>query len=524
MTASDDRRTFIESLCEVLWAVALICLPVTTFPFFSSITGALVAPLSILPFFILLLLWSLPLLFRKGSIPKESVPLVVFTLVVIISCAAAFFYYLPGFKGKTILGQELRALFTLTVGLVFYLVTTTWVKDTHRFKNTWKYITFGGILSLLWIIPQVFYILKQADQYPPWLDQLQSWFVVISPSFSPRYGRINGLTYEASWFAHQMVLIYLPIWIAASYYRTSAFKFRIFRISIENILLAFGLISFFLSSPRIGLISLLLMFIYMFFRLNLVIYQKMVRIISNQDFYTRRKSAIYSQTFLRGVTSFFIIIVYLMLIAGVVFFVSQRDWRMSILVSEPPSVKEIIGVLTLDQDTLLNISHRLVFMERMIYWLNGWNIFNQYPWLGVGLGNAGFFFPKYAPAVGWETIEIRNVLFYLSQLPNVKSFWFRLLSETGLVGFSVFISWLYVLFQSTRFTHHNPDASIKTFALAGQLALLAFIGEGFSIDSFAMPYFWVITGVVVSIAMIYRRDLSNRQSSPPQIQINEDTR
>jgi len=234
--ASGNRRSFIESFCEVLWAVALICLPVTTFPLFSSITGALVAPLSILPFFLLLLIWSLPFILRKGKIPKESIPLAVFTLVVIISSAAAYFLAIPGFKGKTVSGQEIRALFTIAVGLTFYLVTTTWVRDIDKLKNTWKYITIGGILTLVWTLPQVFYILKHADQYPPWLDQLQSWFVIITPSFSPRYGRINGLTYEASWFAHQMVLIYLPIWIAATYHKTSAFKFRLFKISIENIL------------------------------------------------------------------------------------------------------------------------------------------------------------------------------------------------------------------------------------------------------------------------------------------------
>jgi hypothetical protein len=103
------------------------------------------------------------------------------------------------------------------------------------------------------------------------------------------------------------------------------------------------------------------------------------------------------------------------------------------------------------------------------------------------------------------------VLYYLTQLPNVKSLWFRLLAETGLVGFSVFLTWLYILFQSSRFSQHNHNATIKTFAFAGQLALLALIGEGFSIDSFAMPYFWVIAGLIAAIAMIYRRE--NSQTS-----------
>ena len=178
--------------------------------------------------------------------------------------------------------------------------------------------------------------------------------------------------------------------------------------------------------------------------------------------------------------------------------------------SNPPTTKELVGLLTLDQNTLLQLSQRFIFLERMVYWLNGWNVFNQYPWLGVGLGNAGFFFPKLAPAMGWATFEIRNVLFYLTQLPNVKSFWFRLLAETGIIGFSVFITWIYVLFQSTRFSLHSQNSTVKTLAFAGQLSLLAFIGEGFSIDSFAMPYLWVMAGLIASIALISRREWVNK--------------
>jgi len=193
-------------------------------------------------------------------------------------------------------------------------------------------------------------------------------------------------------------------------------------------------------------------------------------------------------------------------LVGVFFFAVQRDWRLNILVNDPPTIKEIVGVLTLDQNTILTLSHRFIFLERTVYWFSGWNVFNQYPWLGVGLGNAGFFFPKLAPAIGWATFEIRNVLFYLTQLPNVKSFWFRLLAETGLVGFSIFITWLYVLFHSSKLSQRNSSRTIKTFALAGQLALLAFIGEGLSIDSFAMPYLWVIAGLIAAIAMIHRQE------------------
>jgi hypothetical protein len=513
METSSRFGNSLEKVCEITWAIALICLPITSFPLFESISGGLVAPLSILPFFILLLVWTLPLIFRKGELPKETIPLVAFILVAILSCAAAYFFYIPGFKGKTIPGQEIRALFTLAVGLTFYLVTTSWVKNIEKLKNSWKYITIGGIISLAWTGVQAFYILHHSSDYPFWLNQIQSWLVVRSVAFSPRFGRVNGLTYEASWFAHQMVMIYLPIWIAASYHRTSAFTFRVFCVSLENLLLVLGLGAFFLTSPRIGLVSFLLMTIYMFVKLTLSIHHRIVDRISRRKDILQPGSSAAQKTLIRVTTSFFIIFIYFLILAGIIFFVVQRDWRLTALISHPPSIQEIVGVLTLDQNTLLELSRRFIFLERMVYWLNGWNVFNQYPWLGVGLGNAGFFFPQLAPSVGWATYEIRNVLYYLTQLPNVKSFWFRLLAETGLIGFSFFLTWFYVLFQSSRFSQHRQDATTKTFALAGLLALLAFIGEGFSIDSFTMPYFWVIAGLIAAIAMIYRRENSHKASN-----------
>jgi hypothetical protein len=508
MVSSSRFGKGLDVICEALWAAALIFLPITSFPLFTSNSGALVAPLSILPFFILLLLVTLPLIIRRGELPKETLPLVAFFLVAVVSSAAAYFFFIPGFKGKSVPAQEIRALFTLVVGLTFYLVTTSWVKSVARLQNSWKYVTIGGILVVAWASLQGFYILQHAEYYPSWMNQIQSRLSVISAAYSPRYGRVNGLTYEASWFAHQMVMIYLPIWIAATYYKTSAFKFRFFRISVENVMLVFSLGVFFLSSPRIGLLSFLLMILYLFLRLNLSIYRRIVRYLSEKQVIRADGSARIHPTWIKLLTSLAILAVYAMVLFGVFYFVVHRDWRLATLVNNPPTTKELVGLLTLDQNTLLLLSQRFIFLERMVYWLNGWNVFNQYPWLGVGLGNAGFFFPRLAPAMGWATFEIRNVLYYLTQLPNVKSFWFRLLAETGIIGFSVFITWIYVLFQSTRYSLHSQNPTVKTLAFAGQLSLLAFIGEGFSIDSFAMPYLWVMAGLIAASALLCRHDLT----------------
>jgi O-antigen ligase len=100
------------------------------------------------------------------------------------------------------------------------------------------------------------------------------------------------------------------------------------------------------------------------------------------------------------------------------------------------------------------------------------------------------------------------MLLRLSYLPNIKSLWVRLLAETGLVGFSTFLGWLYVLWRSTRLMMRSKRLEFRAIALAGQLSLIAFIVEGFSIDSFAMPYLWVMAGIVSAAGMVYRRSVT----------------
>jgi hypothetical protein len=150
---------------------------------------------------------------------------------------------------------------------------------------------------------------------------------------------------------------------------------------------------------------------------------------------------------------------------------------------------------------------RFAFLERVVYWLTGWRTFGEFPLFGVGLGNTGFFFVQNLPSIGYASYEIRDLVYRFSSLPNVKSLWVRLLSETGVAGFSIFLGWLFVLWQSTRLTDHSPKRLFKSLALAGQLALIALIAEGFSIDSFALPYLWVSAGLISAAGSLYRKEI-----------------
>jgi hypothetical protein len=507
---SERPRLWYQRLLDFLWAAALISLPFTSFPLLINLTGAIVAPLAAIPIFFLILIWFIPYLLKRGSIPRESLPLIFFILVALLASALAYFLDIPGFKGRTIPGQELRALVTFVIGLAFYFSFSSWPQNESRLQKTCQWLTIGGIITVIWTSFQAYFIFIQAEQYPGWMVKVQEWVVFQSPYFSNPGGRVTGFTYEASWFAHQMVLLYIPLWLAATYQRTSAFKFRLMRLSLENVLLVFGVGLFFMSSPRIGLISFFLIGVFIFLKVNLAVLRRLVAFISKRRWFQNSRAQAPLRTLIPLLTSGLMLVIYTVALAAVIYVTSKRDWRMELLVTKPPTWLEIKAFLTLQESVLLSLAHRLAFMERMVYWFTGWHVFNDHPWFGVGLGNAGFFALDQTPAIGWASFEIRALLFRLPHLPNIKSLWVRLFAETGLVGFSVFTAWLVTLFRSAHLTLRSKPPTLQMIALTGQLSLVALIGEGFSIDSFALPYYWVAAGLTAAAGWTYRQHLADK--------------
>ncbi len=133
-----------------------------------------------------------------------------------------------------------------------------------------------------------------------------------------------------------------------------------------------------------------------------------------------------------------------------------------------------------------------------MYWASGFNVFSKYPFLGVGLGNAGFFFLDTVPAYGYRLTEIINIINGAPQFPNPKNLWVRLLAETGIVGFSIFISWLLLLALGAWAVMKRGKGLITIFGVGGLLAILAQILEGFSLDTFALPQLWIMLGMLTA--------------------------
>jgi hypothetical protein len=441
-----------------------------------------------------------PYLLRRGRLPNETVPYLVFTLLVIGVGAAAFFEVGDYFRSKPLLSQTVRTFFPFGVGLAFFLVTSAWHRDRNGLRRSLQLINIGGFLLVLWSVASAVIIFGFNFKFPAFMDAIKD--ALVTQSNMVGNPRLAGLTYEPSWFAHQLNMLYLPLWLAATYQRTSVFP-RIWKISLENIFLVLGMGVFFLSSPRIGGAAAMLMLLFLFIKINLAIYRWIIRRLA--PLWGSRKRPQLMKIGVGVVLAVLFVTIYVGFSAGLLKVVSDRDWRVALLVNSPLSQTDLQQLSTLDENALFMIGTRFAFLERTIYWMDGWRTFNEYPILGVGLGNAGYYFVSHLPAIGWSSYEIRAVVYRNDGLANIKSIWYRLLAETGIAGFSIFVTWLLVLWRSASASLRSLDPTLKTVALAGQLALLAYIFEGFSVDTFGLPYLFVMAGLIASAGMIVRR-------------------
>jgi len=83
-------------------------------------------------------------------------------------------------------------------------------------------------------------------------------------------------------------------------------------------------------------------------------------------------------------------------------------------------------------------------------------------------------------------------------LLNIKNLWIRLLAETGIVGFSIYVCWLFNLWRSSQGLLRLDLPLAKTIGWMGIFAILGLALEGFSLDSFALPYSWLTFGFITS--------------------------
>lgn len=476
MNISRLRNSF-EKITWLFWLGLVLALPVTSMPLVAKlIHSSAVAPASLIFLGLLCVTWLPVYLKNKGTFPFPSRIILLFLLVGLISSGVSLLSNVPVYKDETVISNVASGLVTLCLGILFYLVSSACPNSSEKIKSTLCVLNWGGCIMLGWavLVFVIDQILTPGADTPDYLRSVQHIFSTTT-FFGARW---VGFASEPSWFAHLLNMVYLPYWISATFTNFTAHSKKMWKFSIENGLLVVGFIALFMTYSRAGLAAFILVLGFYFIRFNIW----MIKKIKN------RISSAASQKLVTIALILVFIAVYIGIALGCVYMLSKID----------PRMENVFSIEIIRQGGLVKYADYLKFGERVTYWQAGWNIFNAHPLIGVGQGNAGFYFPQFLPDNAWNLSEVRGLIYRSSSLLNIKSLWVRILAETGLIGFSVFLIFLTInAFIAAQLTRSHSSVK-KTLGLMGAGMLVAFLLEGFSVDSFALPYIWFTLGLLAA--------------------------
>jgi len=452
-----------------------------------------VGPLSLIPLAGLVVIWLIPYLLLGGRLPAIAKPLLVFAALSVLSAGAAAFLPILPYKGQVPLGREIRALATLAIGLAFYLCASVLPDTEERRRTSVRAIYLGAVLVLAWATVQGWVVLSQADHVPLVVTQIQHLFSVRDPIAD----RVSGLAYEPSWLGNQLMVLYLPLLAAGALQRQSVFPFRRGWLSIETAMLLWALLILALTKSRISQISFLALASLSLVALGwkaLVLVERRMRLTPPTGWGLHRLVLV-------ACNGVLLVALLVGLLWGASSAVARFDDRLLAL----PSIRDRLDEIRYlyPNDVAYALGDRLAFAERLVYWGSAFRTFSLYPLLGVGPGNAGFFFEQTVPEYGFRLTEIRDLMREPSfGFPNPKNLWARLLAETGIAGFLLFSTWFVTFGIGAAILWRRGAGFERYLGLAGVIALVAQGIEGFSLDTFALPQLWLVFGL--STAALWR--------------------
>jgi O-antigen ligase len=464
-----------QKIVEFLWLGLVALLPVSSFPLVAKVMRtSSVAPASLIFLGLLIVLWLPFYLYKVGKFPFQTKIVFIFFIASLISTALSYFYLIPSYKGNELGKAVLEGVATMVVGFFFYVITVITPNSQEKIQKTLRILNWSGAVMIAWSLIYLAIVTLAPRAIKVHVRDIQ---LLLSTS-SLHVHRALGFTSEPSWLAHILNIVYLPCWLGAAITKFSAHSKKVWKFSFENVLLAGGVVTLAATASRAGWVAFFLVLAFLFIRLNVWLLKRI----------SARWVSCKARVILNVVMVIAVVVVYLGIVFGSIFILSKVDPRMA----------DVFSVQTLKQGGLIKYVDALQFGERVTYWQTGWRIFNSHPVFGVGLGNAGFYFQTLLPDGAWQLAEVRRLIYSSEGLMNVKSLWMRILAETGIVGFSVFCVFLIVTGLTAKKLLSSDSKMQKTIGWMGILMLIAFIIEGFSVDSFALPYIWFTTGLVAA--------------------------
>lgn len=471
-----------------LWGFVLITLPVTTFRYIPGPLGrALVKPLALYPLALLLPVLFL-IFFRERRIPLPSnfKPLLAFLIFALVSSSIGVLYAPLPVRDATFEDRILRGWISLVVGLVFFFAAFWMNRDEKDLQRSLKWIYAGLGLTLIWSLVQAVAI--NTDLIPRHIiNDIQ--LIFSDRPLLPR--RISGFAYEPAWLADQIVVFYLPWLFAAMLMRRPLTARR----WLEPLLFLLALVVLVFTYSRGGLASALICMATVGLLMGrAAISRAWLWLVA--PFKAKKQKARLAALGLR--TS--------LLAAGVlgvvlVFsFLSRYEYFSSLWE---------LGDESRPLDYIVDISAG----PRLAYAVAGYEVYEQAPLTGVGMGASGLYLLQKYPEWSFVIPEISRQLSPDSNLiPNIKSFYVRLLAETGLPGFWLFIVFFLTFLALLRSMFLNKSPHLRFAAVAGLFAWLALALRNVTQDSFTFPIMWVILAIIAGLAPVATKEIHLERS------------
>jgi O-antigen ligase len=461
----------VSRLTRFLWGAALFTLPITSFRYFPFLgESTYVRPLSLYPIAFLLPLLFLQFLQRKTSFPRAGTltPLLGFVLIALIATSFGLLLDPLPMRGYEYFGRVLRAWITLVIGLSFFVAAVGMNRSEEDLRFSIKWLLAGFVLDVLWSGVQALAF------YTPLLKKVTvtHWQRAFSMRELVKTNRVSGMAYEPAWLAGQIATVYLP-WLAASLLtRLRVTRFR----WLEMILMGFAILLLLATFSRGGLLTAVGATALTF----LFVGRAEMRAAWN-----------WFASGFQGGSSWLLrvglMILFIGALIGSALFLSQKGYITRLFNTQADSVEDFI---------IENSAG-----ARAAYTFGALGAYEESPLSGVGLGASGFYIYDHLPDWALTTVpEIARQLNPENRLyPNPKNMYVRLLAETGLIGFFVFVAFLFsVLGDALRVWQSETNVG-RYLGIAAIFSWFAIALYNVTQDSFATPNIWINFGILVGM-------------------------
>ena len=471
MTDSVISAFSVASISRFLWGAALFTLPVTSFRYFPFLgESTYVRPLSLYPIALLLPLLLFQWIRRNDSFPRVDTwtPLLAFVLIALIATSLGLLLNPVPMRGYEYTGRVLRAWITLLIGLSFFVAAIWMNRNEEDLRFSIKWLLAGFILDILWSGVQALAF------YTPLLKKVTvtHWQRAFSMRELVRTNRVSGMAYEPAWLAGQIATVYLPWLVASLLTRVRVTRFKWFEVS----LLGFAVLLLLATFSRGGLLTAVaaafLTFLFVGRAEMRAAWRWFAAGFQGGGNWLLRVGAV---------------VLLLGALAGAGLFLSQKGYITRLFNTRADSVEDFI---------IQNSAG-----ARAAYTFGALGAYDESPFLGVGLGASGFYIYDHLPDWALTTVpEIARQLSPENRLyPNPKNMYVRLLAETGLIGFFVFIAFLFSVLGDAVRALQSKSSLGRYLGIAGLFSWFAIALYNITQDSFATPNIWINFGILVGM-------------------------